>query len=70
MMKLCFMPLSIVLGAALNTKRVFRAIAQYSNLSPNFLLLAKDPATLKIANELVCLQMIISEPTFQLSILL
>jgi hypothetical protein len=62
MMKLCFMPLSIVLWAALNTKKS-SAIAQYCNLS-FFLLLAKSqiPATLKIANELVCLQMIISEP--------
>jgi hypothetical protein len=58
------MPLSIALGAALNTKKSSNAIAQYSNLSDNFLLLAKSQKypTLKIANELVCLQMMISEP--------
>jgi hypothetical protein len=50
-------------GAALNTKSS-SAIAQYCNLSLIFLLLAKSQRspTLKIANELVCLQMIISEP--------
>jgi hypothetical protein len=53
-----------IVGAALNTKKSSSAIAQYCNLSLIFFLLAKtrDPATLKIANELVCLQMIISEP--------
>jgi ribosomal protein S18 acetylase RimI-like enzyme len=52
-------------GAALNTKKSSSAIAQYCNLSPNFFIVGEKPeipATLKIANELVCLQMIISEP--------
>jgi hypothetical protein len=40
------MPLSIALGAALNTKKSSNAIAQYSNLSDNFLLLAKSQKSL------------------------
>ncbi len=49
-------------GAALNTKKSSNAIAQYSNLSDNFFIVGEKPeipATLKIANELVCLQMMI-----------
>jgi ribosomal protein S18 acetylase RimI-like enzyme len=52
-------------GAALNTKKSSNAIAQYSNLSDNFFIVGEKPevpATLKIANELVCLQMMITEP--------
>jgi predicted GNAT family acetyltransferase len=52
-------------GAALNTKKSSNAIAQYSNLSDNFFIVGEKPeipATLKIANELVCLQMMIREP--------
>jgi ribosomal protein S18 acetylase RimI-like enzyme len=51
-------------GAALNTKKSSNAIEQYSNLSDNFFIVGEKPeipANLKIANELVCLQMIISE---------
>ena len=51
-------------GAALNTKKSSNAIEQYSTLSDNFFIVGKKPeipANLKIANELVCLQMIISE---------
>ncbi|CAM2995246.1 GNAT family N-acetyltransferase [Flavobacterium frigoris] len=52
-------------GATLNTKKSSNAIAQYSNLSDNFFIVGEKPeipATLKIANELVCLQMMIREP--------
>jgi hypothetical protein len=51
-------------GAALNTKRVPTRLPNILIYPLIFLLLAKTeiPATLKIANELVCLQMIISEP--------
>ncbi|NGY38200.1 GNAT family N-acetyltransferase [Flavobacterium sp. XN-5] len=52
-------------GAALDTKNSSNAIAQYSKLSANFFIVGEKPeipATLKIGNELVCLQMTILKP--------
>jgi hypothetical protein len=50
MMTLCFMPLSIALGAALNTKKSSNAIAQYSNLSDNFFIVGKARNTCYFEN--------------------
>ncbi|MEZ7497662.1 GNAT family N-acetyltransferase [Flavobacterium sp. Arc3] len=52
-------------GAALDTKTSSNAIAHYSKLSANFFIVGEKPEipnTLKIENELVCLQMIVREP--------
>ncbi|TDE04146.1 GNAT family N-acetyltransferase [Flavobacterium hiemivividum] len=52
-------------GAALDTKKSLNAIDQYSKLSANFFIVGEKPeipATLKIGNELVCLQMTIFKP--------
>lgn len=52
-------------GAAIKTKKSSNAIVQYSNLSDNFFIVGEKPeipATLKIVNKLVCLQMMIREP--------
>lgn len=49
-------------GGALDTKNSSNAIAQYSTLSANFFIVGEKPeipVTVKIKNELVCLQMII-----------
>lgn len=51
-------------GASLDTKNSLNAIDQYSKLSTNFFIVGEKPeipATLKIENELVCLQMIVRE---------
>jgi ribosomal protein S18 acetylase RimI-like enzyme len=52
-------------GAALETKNSSKAIDQYAKYSTNFFIVGEKPeipATLKIHNELVCLQMIIRKP--------
>lgn len=52
-------------GAALETKNSSNAIDEYAKNSTNFFIVGQKPeipATLKIHNELVCLQMIIRKP--------